>query len=328
MLFKSNQQDFDINNEYITTEIIVDSVKPIPFGERLEYTDIFSEKAKNYYSDDYWGEYNVLKKDSLLDKQLKLLYDTTESKAILTKKTLYTKNKNFLKILTKLEANYAINYSSIVAKNALYTIDYTSKNNTVTFSEELSPFNYNFNLSIQIGYNLNYRWSINSMIYLSLDKKLFRKTYDLGASYRMLINQHTRPLILKLSLLASYNNFARNFSIYQNNTSFEFDNKTIGAEKLQFSIGIKTIGAKPKLNLEYNLGRTWWLCLSADYLIPFYSEERLFMKEKSGFFLTRKKGSIALSDNSLNVTYNGEPTTKSHLTFDNYTISLGFMVKL
>jgi len=327
MLFEKKQQNFNISSECVTTKILKDTVKPIPFKERVEFGDVFSEKAKKYYSDDYWGEYNILKKDSLLNKQIEQLYDTIESKKLLTKKTSYTKKRNLLKIFSKLENVYGISYFPVYASKGSYIVNYIKNGKEVSFSEEINSFSYNSALSGQINYNLNYQWSINFMVYISLTKELYIKTYDIGSSYRILLNKRTKPLILKLSLLASNNNFARNFSTYPNNIDFEFGNKSIDAENLKFSIGFKTIGLKPKISLEYNLRRILWLTISADYYIPFYSKEKLFLKEKSGFFLTRKKANIGLSDNSLDISYNGMATERSHLNFDNYTISLGFMVK-
>ena len=324
---QNSKSDFKLDAEYIANEIYTDSVKPIPLSERLEFSDIFSEEAKNYYSDDYWGEYNVLQKDSLLDYQIKLLYDTVESKQLLTQKTQYTKKNNLIKVLSKLSFGYGLSYYPTHAEKGIYDINYTNNNNTISLSEELNPFQYTINLFAQFNYYLNYRWLLNFSINTSLGDKIDMNIYDFGASYRILIKKRSNPLFLNLSLLFSYDNFYRNFSIYQNNVEFEFANKTFDAEKLSFEIGFKELALKPKLSLEYNVKRRLYLHLAAAYFLPFSISERLYLKEKSGFFLIRKSASLPLTDNSISVRFNGEPTTKSHINFDNYSFDLGLMLK-
>ncbi|MEN8122806.1 MAG: carboxypeptidase-like regulatory domain-containing protein [Bacteroidota bacterium] len=318
-------------DEYLTTKVQIDSVKPISLGDRLEYGDIFSEKAKDYYSDDYWEEYNVLKKDSLLDKQLKMLYDTTQSKKILTQKTKYKKKtgkkNSFLKTILNMSFGYGLSYYPVYADKGIYNINYHNSDEIISLNEELDAFRYSMNLLIQINYDLNYRWSLNFAITSSLTSKLNIETYDIGASYRILLNKRIKPLILNLSLLYSYNCFARNFSTYENNNKFDFGNKTIDAQKLLFAIGYNSGGIKPKVNLEYKFKRRIWLYISSSYYIPFFTKEKLFLKEKSGIVLTRKNANISLADELLNVTYDGIHTTKSHMNFHNYSISLGFILR-
>ena len=315
------------DDEYLTTKIQIDNVKPIPLGERLEYGDIFSEKAKNYQTEDYWEEYNILKKDSLLDKQLKQLYDTIQLKKILNKKTKYHKKNNLIKIISKLGFGYGLFYVPVYAKKSVYNINCQNSNETIRLNEELEDFQYSINFLAQIHYNLNYRWALNLTIYNSLIKTQEINTYDIGASYRMLLNKRSKPLILNLFLFYSYNNFARNFSIYENSSKFEFGNKTFDAEKLLFGIGYNTTGLKPKISLEYKFKRRIWLYVSGSYYLPFYTKEKLFLKEKSGFYLTRKNSSLSLTDESLDIIYNGIPTIKSHINFDNYSLGMGFILK-
>jgi hypothetical protein len=315
------------DDEYLTTKIQVDSVHPIPLTERIEYGDIFSEKAKNYQSEDYWGEYNVLKKDSSLDKQLKLLYDTAQTKALLSQKTRYKKKGNLIKIISKLAIAYGISYYPVSSNEALFQVNYADNNKLISFEERTGPFDYNLGLYANVRYDLNHQWSMNLIVNNSISKKILTESYRIGPSYRILLNKKGKPVFLNLVLLFSYNTFAGNFSNYNNTTDFEFAGKKIDADKLQFGIGYNTFDLTPQVSLEFKLKRRLYLQITSGYHIPLYSKEKLFLKEKSGFFLTRKKGDISLSDNSLNVTYNGEPTTKSHLTFDNYTISLGFMIK-
>jgi hypothetical protein len=324
---KTQSVTFELKSEYVTNEIYSDTIKPIPLIERIEFGDIFSEKAKKYYSDDYWGEYNILKKDSSEDDQIKLLYDTLESKKLLTQRTLYTKKNNILKILSNFEVSYGISYYSIAGEDGIYNVNYRNNNTELSFSEELNKLSYNINYLSQIRYNFNYRWSFNYAIQNSLSKKSKTTVHDLGMSCRMLLNKRSRPIFIGLSLLISYNSYARNFSIYENNAEFEFGNKNIDAEKLQFRIGNNTLGIKSRIAFEYQLKRRLYLITSANYYFPLYAVDKLYLEEKSGFFLTRKKANLSLTNDKLDIQFNNEKTKKSHIIFNNYSIDLGIMLK-
>ncbi len=314
-----------LEDEYLTTKVQTDSVEPVPLNERLEFGDIFSEKAKTYQAEDYWEEYNVLNRDSLLNNQLKLLYDTSLSKKLLTGKSRHKHSlkTNLIKILMKLSMGYSILYSELNIPGAGYTINYNNQLNT---SGTLDHKTQVISDAMLIRYNLNHRWDIFYSIQKSLSKKILAKSRDLGASYRLLLTKKRKPVFLYLNASASYNKYGWNF-ITDQNTNFQFAGKTFDANRLQVSIGHESFGFKPGINIEYPLKRRLFLQFSGTYYLPVYKEEKLFLKEKSGFFLTRKNASLPLSNNEIVATFNGEPTNKSHFNVSNYSFGIGLVLR-
>lgn len=325
--FKQKNKTIYVDGEFVSTEIFTDLIKPIPLAERLNLSDLFSEKAKEYYSETYWEEYNVLNKDSLLDKQIKLLYSPNQSKELLTQKTKYNNKNSLLKIISRFNTRWGLCFLPVSGNEGIFSVGYQKSGNSISFSENLKPFDYAACLNIQFDYSINNRWTLNYSVSRSLNKVITAKLHDFGASYKLLLNKWTKPLILDLSLKYSFSKFSRNFSDYTNNSSFRFGNKTIDAEKLAFGIGYNTNGLLPQLGLNYQIKNNLWFYTSAGYFIPMYTSQKLYVSEKSGFPLFRKDSSIKLSNNSLQVKYNGMPTTTSHVNFENYNIKLGLIIK-
>ncbi len=314
-------------DEYLTTKIQTDSVNPTPLNERLEYGDVFSEKAKSYQTEDYWEEYNVLNKDSLLDKQLKLLYDTAQSKKLLTQKVKRKKNSKsrLISILSRLGMSYGVSYVALNAPKGEYSINY---NNLFNIAQEFDNDDYIISYSTFISYSLNHRWSICFSSQEAFSKKVLLNSYNFGPSYRFLLAKKGKPISLYISTYASYNKFGRTFSTIDNETNFDFAGKKISANRLQASIGYETFGLKPGISIEYPLKRRLFLRLSGNYYLPLHTKEKLFLKEKAGFFLTRKKAGLPLSDDGIEVAFNGEPTNKSHFSVSNYSFGIGLIMRL
>jgi hypothetical protein len=322
--FYENKRYYLITSEYLTTGIYTDTVMPIPYTERINYLDLFLEKAKNYHSDEYWKEYNILKKDSFSETKLCELYDTTKSRAVLSQKTKYPKKNLFLNMLKRLSMLYGLNYYPINTERAIYSINY---DNTIDFTETLDEISYNLGLLLGLNYKINYRLEYNITMNSSFGNTFKTENYETGISYNMLINKKTKPLILKIGLLYSYNKFIRYFSTYLNNTEFEFDGKTIDAEKLKFGTGNTTHNIKAQISLEYKLQGRTWLYFGAAYYFPFKTNEKLFLQEESGSIFSRKNASIKLNNSKLHFNYNGENSIESHVVFNNYSLSLGLLFK-
>lgn len=320
-------KDLHIDGEYISTEIFTDLVNPIPLGEQINYNDFFSEKAKDFYSADYWEEYNVIESDSTLGKQIRLLYDTELSKRLLTEKTKFKKINNSRRVLSKFSSRFGLCLLPVNGDDGFYAVAYENSGKTMNFSENLKPFDYVLCFNIQLDYNLNNKWAFNYSIAGKSNSTLKTKFYDFGATYRMLWNISAKPFIWELSLKYSFGKVARNFSDYSNNTTFEIGNKTMDAETLRFGVGYNTNGLSPQLGFTYQLKNKLCFYASAGYYLPLDTNQKLYVAEKTGFFLTREKSSIKLSDSSLQVTYNGSPTTTSHISSENYTAKIGIIIK-
>lgn len=329
MFFKAKK--ICINVIYVTTNIETDSVKHIPLNDRIAYTDIFSEKTKEYYDEDYWDEYNVLVKDSILKKQMNTLFDTINSKKILKKESIYktrkAKQKKLNKILyclSKMRMKMGVTYASVHSKGGQYSLAFKN----INLKENLKSFEYIPCINLQMSYSLNNTWSLDFATSNSISNKLSMDMIDIGASCNFLLNKYRKPILLELSCAYSFQNYYQKFSTYENNNKFKMGGKTIDANEIKFGIGNSSNGLKPKIGLKAQLYTKLWLNLSVDYLLPLYSEDRLYVAEESGFFLFRKTANTNLSNKEVNMHYNDVKTMSSPNKFDNYSISLGLIYDL
>ncbi len=134
-------------------------------------------------------------------------------------------------------------------------------------------------------------------------------------------------MVLKLLLLYSNNNFSNNFMIESNQT-FKVGRKKIDASKLQMGIGKRIHGIKPQITIFHKFRGRWHFYLSGSYLLRLQSEDMLYIREKSGFFLIRKKAKIKLSDENLTLRINDVETNRSNLKIGNFFFSFGVCFKL
>lgn len=313
--------------EYMVTNIQTDSVKPIPYDEQCRYGDIFTYKANEYYSDNYWSDYNTLSQDSFLTNTVNTLYTPSQSKDLLTMKVNPVREKLLIKILKNISFSNSIVYLPVRISEGQYNIHFVDNN--LNESDYLKPSNYNLAWQVSLDYRIRKRWKLSFGIFNSLNNKLYAKSFDLGFSYDFVLINRTNPLILQAMLLYSNLNIAKKFSTTDNTTDdFKFAGKNIDAEKFQLALGVNINAIKPTLKLNYNVTKRLYIHGAFSYLLPIKTVDKVYLKEKSGFFLKRKKANIQLNDQSIEVSYNDKLIKNSNLTFDNYLLSIGITIIL
>lgn len=313
--------------EFIRTEIRSDSVKPIPFNERLEYRDIFSLKANEYYSEDYWSDYSILQQDTILKNQIKPLYSTDETKNLLTFKPIPPKEKLILKIVKNLSCGFGLGFYPYSFTQTEYSASYNTGVEYLDLIENRSFSQHLYSFQLSYYYNVYNNWEIGFSGNSNLTKSEYLESYDIGISRRFLVSRRSFPVVLRISLLYSHNNLSKNFPLYENNSTFYFNNTKIDAEKLQFGTGNKITGFKPEICLEFNPKKQLWITTAFEYLYPVSSSDRLFLKEKSGFFLTRKKESIHLSDESIRFNIADQQNLTNPVKLSSYSFNIGLMIR-
>jgi len=323
--FEHKNKPLYVNGEFLTTEFLIDSIKPIPFAERLNYRDIFLNIAKEYYSENYWEEYNVIQKDSLLNFRIKLLYDTSESKKLLTKTEGLKKDRKTYQIVSRISRSLGLCYLPFSAREDVFDLAYENAGKTINIQEKLPALNQIQNIELKLDYHMNNKWACHLAVSRSIQEALKMKSYDLGASYSILLNSWSKPLILDLSLNYTFTQFSRYFTNYTTDENYKIGSKTMDAETLRFGIGFNTNGLQPQVGLNYQFKNKIWLFAASSYFFPLYTSQKLYVAEKSGFILSRKRSAIKLSDNSLILKNNGLTTKSSGVEFDNYSLKMGII---
>ena len=88
-------------------------------------------------------------------------------------------------------------------------------------------------------------------------------------------------------------------------------------------IGKKKQGVSFDFGLRTKLRKFYSVFVSGGYQLDFSERDRLFIQEKSGFFLTRKKTDISLNDSAIQYFEDGVQTTKTSFDTDDFYLKAG-----
>lgn len=304
--YNSNLQ---LRNEFLTTNIEIDSVKPIPYEKQMAYHDIFLDKATPY-EETNWKDYNIIKTNN------DLLFSIEQAKDVYEKKIEY-KNKdkvfNFLKHL-----NY--NYGLIVLQNNIPEGIYEVSFDNSTISQKIDDENFLIGLELSIGYKLNNNYNIRYTMSKSFDKIIYFKSDGFGIEYLKNIKPKGKPLFLKLDLYGYKNSYGINFSHSLSN--IEYNNEQIAKSKLTTQILRESWGIRPNVSLSYQITRLLEVYLSCSYSFNLTENYLLKFKEESGLFKKTYKESIINGT----VNYNGNQLILNTIDMNPIVLSFGFNI--
>ncbi len=302
--YNSNLQ---LRNEFLTTNIEIDSVKPIPYEKQMAYHDIFLDKATPY-EETNWKDYNIIKTNN------DLLFSIEQAKDVYEKKIEY-KNKdkvfNFLKHL-----NY--NYGLIVLQNNIPEGIYEVSFDNSTLSQKISDKNFLIGFELSIGYKLNKNFNIRYTKSKCFNNIIDFKSDGFGIEYLKNIKPIGKPLFFKIDLSGYKDSYGIIFN--QSLSNIEYNNEQIAKSKLITQILRESWGIMPNVSLSYQMTRLLEVYLSCSYSFNLAENYMLKFKEESGLFKkTYKEGII-----NGTVNYNGNQLILNTIDMNPIIISFGF----
>ncbi|MGQ1910836.1 carboxypeptidase-like regulatory domain-containing protein [Marinifilum sp. RC60d5] len=304
-------------NEFLGTDIQIENVKPIPFPEQTEYRDVFYVTA-NDIKDSNWKEENIIIADSSLNKLIE--YSPGKAQKILHKKHQLPKGYQFRKkmvqVITKMyfdlsfefKSNDKINNASIQFSPTEYQI----------FDKSMSSSDPFYTFGMKMGYKLNPHWDVNFEMQESISKN-FASLNSIGFAYETPLINRGNQLLLVAGMNYYFSNNGQHIGDFKSESDFKTGGKKIRADKVAFFVGKKKQGISFDLGLKTRIYQFYSLFITGGYRVDINDRDRLFIKEKSGFFLTRKTTDISLKDSSIQYFENGvQTTTTSFDTKDFY----------
>ncbi len=312
---KSNVKGFNVKYnsnlkvalEFLTTNILVDSVKPISYEKQMAYHDIFLDKATPY-EETNWQDFNIIKTNN------DLLFSIKQANDAFTEKIEY-KNKdkvfNFLKHL-----NY--NYGLIVFQNNIPEGIYEVNFDNSTISQKIGDENFLLGLEASIGYKFNKNFIIRYTKLSSFNKNIDFESHGFGIEYLKNIKPKGKPLFLKLNLYGYKDSYGIIFN--QSLSNIEYNNEQIAKSKLTTQILRESWGIKPNVSLSYQITRLLGVYLSCSYSFNLAESYMLKFKEESGLFKKTYKKDII--DGTVN--YNGNSMDLNIIDMNPFIIGIGF----
>ena len=334
-------KDFQAGLEYVTTDQAVDSLGRRPsYTERVNPYDNFLLDGLEHHDESYWDEYNVLQRDSALNTQLQVHFDTVRSRQLIAERLTPAQVPDSAEMAKKLkqirrlqkairgigrfDIRYGFRYLPATGAEGRYELGIAGT--SAALSETLEAFEYYIPASsFRVDFSLDKRWSIH-YIYSSTfgEKKLTYRANEWGVAYEFLLDRW-RGTIGELSLSYGHSTVARNFSIYRNGEEFRLFGRKFDADRLRFGVGYATRGLTPRIGVRHQLNRNWWIYANAGIYLPLETRQRLFVREKQGG--GRRKGSGPLDEERVTLRYNGVQTTESRIALFRWDATAGLMLR-
>lgn len=295
--------------EYVATTVQFDNVLPIPFERRLGRTESISITADDYNKSE-WTDYVLVENDKKLSGIFSFSpqeSDNIFNSTISSKQ--YVKN-TFFSILPKLNIEYGVSLRRIDIPSNPISITFSPNPNSHFF--ELNKIdNYTediFFLEALVGYRINK--NINffySGIYDLGNKNMNSSLWNIGLEYRKNIKQNGYPVFLQTAIAFTNMSYYVNLGTVNNPTSFAYKEKEFNSTEIGFAYGVKQMAITPEFSVKKEISRLLGIKLFVKYYIPIASKDVLKVKEKDGFFLTRKNVEIEKINATININNSYDP---------------------
>jgi len=322
-----NGKNINSTIDYITTDVKLDSVKPIPFERRLGFFEPFMQKTDDYNKKG-WTDYDEL--NSALSQKSELQFSTSTAEQIFntksSKKLVFT-NK-LLKILLKLNFEYGLSFNTVNLNSNNYNFIFNPGGGLQQFTINKQQPSRKEAVVIQslIGYRLNKNLSIfikGTDDYFNSDISSDEHYY--GIQYRKNLKSNGRPLFFEPSIAYCSKDYFVNLGTYSNPTSFHFGGEKIDARRIAFAYGLQQKTIAPQIAFSKRISRFASLKIFGTYNIPLDTKKAFRIKEKSGFFLSRKSA-IAGFENNKSIINNSEQDIWNSLKINRFQV--GFTISL
>lgn len=303
-------------NEYITSDINREDVKPIPLDEQDMLSTVFSVKATSV-NESTWKDYNVLTNEPLplafSQQQAKQLLEENKSQRI-----GFSSKEKITKLVMRMQSSFYVSGASPSNKAEITSFLYQPTNqHTFQLSKPVVLPETQLNMGMSLGYNLSNRLSVFMGEEYSLKADKW-KLYSLGLSYNIGLKSYGNRLLLSPQLSVNSMNYGIYMGEFSNTETFKAGNRKINADKIRLYVGEKAYGLQPGVTLKKDISHTLKLYLGADYCWKINPQRRLFIEESSGFMF-QKKTSIPL--NSPEVNYSMNPMSIERNTFNSSFIN-------
>lgn len=294
---RNSSQKYMQLNEYVATKVDTINNSPIRYEEQSQEATIFSTSANDYNQTD-WKDYTVLDKDSSMNDMNLLEISGSESQEILSKRNkLNTKGKvksalanlvvrSFFDItfgMKQFSSTQPVHFGYLPYANHLYTLDLQGISDEPLY---LYGTMFGVRLTNKLGLFFESEAQISSHHY---------RTSGLGVRYDLPLKNYGRKWLVTPSFKMELEEYGLDAGTMKSEGKFSAGGKTFNADRLSFSIGQSAINACLGFGVRKNISRQLSIKFSTEYTVPFNTVPTLYIAEKSGFWLTRKHGSVKIN---------------------------------
>jgi len=322
MLNKKTSYMLEMTDEYIVTEIIVDSVIQIPYSEQASYTTIIADVAEDYRLSD-WKDYTILSVDS----NRNTLLSNQQAESVLNRinpPSRQEKIDKLLKVVSKFEADLTfISYPVSVDKGEYLLHFYLPTGDNLGFQTNSAGESFSYQFEGALKYKLSRNWKLffnSSESILANEKSL---GYNGGIEYTVPLKSYGKRIFYSVNAGYGFLKFMKSMETTDNETEFNFGGKRFDSKKIEAFRGIDLNGIRLGSDLSFQISNLWHLKIFGGWQFNFNQTEKIRLKEKEGFFLGLKSAEEKLSNEEIKLFYNEETISSNQFNFKNYFMGLG-----
>ena len=311
----SDSNRFSLESEYVTTHLSSKDVSNIPFEEQVSVTYTPSLEAEDYRDSD-WKDYTILAFPGHTN-----LVDTLSGTRLLRTDAKIKEpfSNKVLSVLLKLEVGVSVGRMNVSAPGG----NYSMVSNGLHFQKQRKTKDGAFILQLHYGYQLNKQLYLTYQETESNSDDFYLQHYYLGGRYYFPLKTVGNQILLNLDGGFSWGNMGVSLGEVQSDHSFTFGGKKMKADKIQAYTGLRQSGIKTRAGLTYQLSSLYRLEVGASYFFPVVEKDIAILKEKSGFFLFRKKAFEELSHEDIEYRIDDISGNDSGMRFDGWTFQIG-----
>jgi len=323
---KALEDNITVVEEFVVTNIDTVNIGPIPYNERVPLRNVFIDEIDSSKSD-FWKNYNILEtnddvKNAIVDKELneKALSTTFGNAQGEIYRSKQEKRKKLLKIISNIQASFAVNITPAVDPPLNTTIGYRG-----------TVFDLVSKKQVYIGIASNITYKVNDRLYLtqyyseSIGKNDQVKNFQLGSAYNLKLSNKNRPFFLRVGTGLSYSVLKNNIGAINDVGTIVINNKKLKGPVAVFARN-QVYSIQSVISLGIELNHQLELFADMHYLIPIHEKDNLFFKESKGFI--RKTSFENLSSRDVVIMKQGLQTTTNPLNLSTFSFNLGLRLKL
>jgi len=312
--------------EHLVLSINTDSVTPIPHEEQLAFREPFLEFAQQY-DPEFWTGYNILQQDNVLQHSLSTHFDKQDISLVMATaggRSQMERRQQIFSHISRIYAGISINYRQVSSVAGNYIFDY----NGIMFQQDMPTQQMFLEYSSIVGYSLTRRTSVyyHTSSRLSFNSDLYMTNHFLGTEYRRNIKSKGRPLFIGANLNLGWSQHYVDWGNMQNvYGDFNIGRKTFDSDRINIRSGVNRFSVLPGINISTRASRLFEITLDAKYDFALSTREFVRIRERDGFFLTRR--STTVSGDYLQVIDNDGVMRNDFLNITPFQVSLMFVLR-
>jgi hypothetical protein len=320
----------ETTDDFVTTSVEFKDVKPLPFEEQLQYTDIFADVATEY-SKSFWKDYTILEQGRSADENDELQHSIIDSEQILSKKYKNPKSKQdfLIGFIRSLFSDYGVTGYSVSIPANTYTFNYALSNGSeYQHSGNGSPPSVSLTYYQLIGYKISKQWSVYYEEQRSFGSQSYLlKNLSFGFSKSICIKQGGQQFFMEPRLA-----YFRNFSgidggeLVNPDKNLRLADHKFDAKKIAFYPGSLDQGISAGLLFKTRVNKFIYFVIGGNYDWSISESSKLYVTEKSGLF--KRKVYQSMENSSVNHLENGQKTVNPSINISRWSAFTGLRFSL